>query len=198
MDHLAVCLPAGGLDPAVRHYQEVFGFAQTFEERIVVGHQAMDSKVVQSGSEKVTLTLIEPDITRELGQIDAFVSAHGGAGVQHVAFLADDIAEAVRTAADGGARFLSTPAAYYDTLTERVGDPPVPVSTLRELGILADRDGSGAMLQIFSESRHPRRTLFYELIERRGARTFGSNNIKALYEAVERQHALSDSAAPSA
>ncbi|MFH8982318.1 4-hydroxyphenylpyruvate dioxygenase [Streptomyces varsoviensis] len=198
VDHIAVCLPAGELDAAVRHYQEVFGFAQTFEERIVVGHQAMDSKVVQSASEQVTLTLIEPDITRELGQIDAFISAHGGAGVQHVAFLTDDITEAVRTVSDRGARFLSTPATYYDTLTERVGDLPVPVAALRDLNILADRDGSGVMLQIFSESRHPRRTLFYELIERRGARTFGSNNIKALYEAVERQHALSDSTAPSA
>ncbi|MEV0260139.1 4-hydroxyphenylpyruvate dioxygenase [Streptomyces sp. NPDC050617] len=198
VDHIAVCLPAGELEHAVRHYQEVFGFAQTFEERIVVGHQAMDSKVVQSASEKVTLTLIEPDITRELGQIDAFVSAHGGAGVQHVAFLTGDITRAVRSASDRGARFLSTPAAYYDTLTERVGDLSVPVAELRELNVLADRDSSGAMFQIFSESRHPRRTLFYELIERRGARTFGSNNIKALYEAVERQHALSDSTAPSA
>ncbi|MFH8983320.1 4-hydroxyphenylpyruvate dioxygenase [Streptomyces varsoviensis] len=197
VDHVAVCLPAGELDAAVRHYQEVFGFAQTFEERIVVGLQAMDSKVVQSASRQVTLTLIEPDTTRELGQIDAFLSAHGGAGVQHLAFLTKDITTAVRTVADRGARFLTTPPAYYDTLTDRVGDVGAPVPTLRELNILADRDSSGAMLQIFTESRHPRRTLFYELIDRRGARTFGSNNIKALYEAVERQRPLSDAPGPA-
>src|SRR5262249_47677074 len=159
-----------------------FGFTETFEERIVVGSQAMDSKVVQSGSKKVTFTLIEPDTTREPGQIDAFVAAHGGAGVQHIAFLTGDITTAVRAGARRGVRFLSTPSSYYDALPARVGQVGVAVDSLRELGILADRDSAGAMLQIFTESPHARGTLFYELIDRRGARTFGSNNIKALYE----------------
>ncbi|WP_405087186.1 4-hydroxyphenylpyruvate dioxygenase [Microbispora sp. NBC_01389] len=192
IDHFAVCVPAGELGPTIRHYQDVFGFEQTFEERIIVGAQAMDSKVVQSVSRQVTLTVIEPDTTRAPGQIDAFVRAHDGAGVQHVAFLTDDIASAVRTCSERGVRFLTTPGAYYDNLPGRLGDVEVPVDDLRELNILADRDHSGVLLQIFTESRHPRGTLFYELIDRRGARTFGSNNIKALYEAVSRQSAANE------
>jgi 4-hydroxymandelate synthase len=180
-------VPAGELNKTVRHYQEVFGFKQIFEERIIVGSQAMDSKVVQSRSGKVTFTIIEPDITCDPGQIDMFVESHGGAGIQHVAFLTDDITAAVGTIAERGVRFLNTPPSYYDALTARLGPIGVPMDALRELNILADRDHWGVMLQIFTESWHPRRTLFYELIDRRGARTFGSNNIQALYEAVERE-----------
>jgi 4-hydroxymandelate synthase len=189
IDHLAVCVPAGELDRTVRDYESIFGFSQVFEERIIVGAQAMDSKVVQNESGEVTLTILEPDTTRAPGQIDEFVRAHDGAGVQHVAFLTDDIATAVRTISERDVRFLATPSSYYDVLTERIGGLGVPVEELRELNILADRDHWGVMLQIFTESRHPRHTLFYELIDRRGGRTFGSNNIKALYEAVDRQRA---------
>ncbi|MDN3358641.1 4-hydroxyphenylpyruvate dioxygenase [Actinomadura sp. DC4] len=189
VDHLAVCVPAGELGETVRRYREIFDFDQTFEERIIVGSQAMDSKVVQSASGKVTLTIIEPDTTRARGQIDEFVGSHGGAGVQHIAFLTEDITVAVRAGTGNGVRFLTTPPSYYEDLPSRLGSVGFPVETLQELNILADRDHSGVMLQIFTESRHARRTLFYELIDRRGARTFGSNNIKALYEAVERQQA---------
>jgi 4-hydroxymandelate synthase len=187
IDHLAVCVPAGTLKETVHRYEEVFGLRQTFEERIVVGSQAMDSKVVQSGSGRLTLTIIEPDVTRAPGQIDRFVAAHDGAGVQHIAFLTEDILTAVPRSAERGVRFLSTPQSYYDMLGPRLGPIGVPVDALREVGVLADRDHTGVMLQIFTESRHPRGTLFYELIDRRGAHTFGSNNIKALYEAVDRQ-----------
>jgi 4-hydroxymandelate synthase len=187
IDHLAVCLPAGELNGAVRRYQDVFGFTQTFEERILVGSQAMNSKVVQSGTGGVTLTILEPDTTRAPGQIDEFVRANGGAGVQHVAFLTEDITAAVRMISGHGVRFLATPASYYDALPDRLGPVGVPLESLRDLNILADRDNWGIMLQIFTESRHPRRTYFQELIDRRGARSFGSNNIKALYEAVDRQ-----------
>ncbi|MEO3808639.1 4-hydroxyphenylpyruvate dioxygenase [Sphaerisporangium sp. B11E5] len=187
VDHLAVLVPAGELEKTVRQYLEVFGLTQTFEERIQVGEQAMDSKVVANDSGSVTFTLIEPDVTRAPGQIDTFLSAHGGAGVQHIAFRTSDITRSVRDVSAAGVRFLSTPPSYYDALDGRLGAVGVPVETLRELNILADRDHWGVMLQIFTESAHPRRTLFYELIDRRGARTFGSNNIKALYEAVERQ-----------
>jgi 4-hydroxymandelate synthase len=197
VDHLAVCLPAGELQATVDRYRDVFGCRQTFEERIVVGDQAMDSKVVQSGTGRVTLTLIEPDRTRAPGQIDEFVRSHEGAGVQHVALLTGDIAAAVTECGARGVRFLSTPASYYEELPARLGSVGVPIETLQQLSILADRDYSGVMLQIFTESRHPRRTLFWELIDRRGARTFGSNNIKALYEAVERDRMRSNDAARS-
>ncbi|MFD0690827.1 4-hydroxyphenylpyruvate dioxygenase [Actinomadura fibrosa] len=189
VDHFAVCVPAGTLDETVRRYRDVFGLDLIFEERILVGSQAMDSKVVQSASGRLTLTILEPDTTRDPGQIDAFLDAHGGAGIQHVAFRTEDITTAVRKSAESGVRFLSTPSAYYDSLTSRLGPIGVGVEELRELNVLADRDHAGVMLQIFTESRHPRGTLFYELIDRRGARTFGSNNIQALYEAVERQRA---------
>lgn len=187
VDHIAVCVPAGELDEAVRRYQDVFGFDQIFEERILVGAQAMDSKVVENPTGQVTLTILEPDTTLSPGQIDEFVAAHDGAGVQHLAFLTADIAASVRESTAGGVRFLTTPSGYYDALPGRLGALDVPLETLRELSILADRDRWGIMLQIFTESEHPRRTLFYELIDRRGARTFGGNNIKALYEAIERQ-----------
>lgn len=189
VDHLAVCLPPGELDGAIRRYQQVFDLEHTFEERILVGKQAMRSKVVQSRSGGVTFTIIEPDVTCDPGQIDAFIAAHEGAGVQHVAFRTEDIVAGVRACAAGGVPFLSTPGEYYAALPGRLGAVGVPVERLRELSILADRDYGGVMLQIFTASTHPRRTLFWELIERRGARTFGSNNIKALYEAVEREQA---------
>lgn len=197
IDHLAVCLPAGTLEATVRHYRDVFDMEQTFEERIIVGRQAMASKVVQSAARGVTLTIIEPDTTRAPGQIDAFIRDNAGAGVQHVAFLTGDIAAGVRDCSARGVRFLATPAGYYAALPGRLGDVGLPIETLRELNILADRDYAGVMLQIFTESRHERRTLFYELIERRGALTFGSNNIKALYEAVERQQAAERDTGPA-
>lgn len=187
IDHLAICVPAGGLTPTARYYEDVFGFEQIFEEYIEVGGQGMESKVVQSPSGQVTFTLLEPDPDRQPGQIDDFLSWHSGAGVQHVAFGTDDIVTAVNTLAGHGVRFLGTPANYYDTLEDRVGPLDAPLEELRRLGILVDRDHSGQLLQIFTESLHSRRTLFLEIIERRGARTFGSGNIKALYTAKQRE-----------
>ncbi|HKN53158.1 MAG TPA: 4-hydroxyphenylpyruvate dioxygenase [Amycolatopsis sp.] len=187
IDHFAVCVPAGELDETVRYYREVFGFEQIFEEYIQVGDQGMFSKVVQSPSKLVTLTLIEPDTSRERGQIDDFVQWHGGAGVQHVAFTTDGITRTVGALARRGVRFVSTPSAYYDTLAERVPGLAVAVDDLRAAGVLVDRDHWGQLLQIFTESMHVRRTLFMEIIERRGALTFGSGNIKALYEAKNRE-----------
>ncbi|GAA2902130.1 4-hydroxyphenylpyruvate dioxygenase [Actinoplanes cyaneus] len=198
VDHLAVCVPAGDLDPLTSRLGRIFELDQTFEERIVVGTQAMESKVVQSRSGGVTFTIIEPDTERAPGQIDTFIRDHDGVGVQHVAFRTDDIVAGVGFSAQRGVPFLTTPASYYDALPARLGEVGVPVQLLRAFSILADRDYAGVMLQIFTASTHPRRTLFYELIERRGARTFGSNNIKALYEAVERERVSEPAAVPGA
>jgi 4-hydroxymandelate synthase len=187
IDHFAVCVPAGELDRIVGHYEDVFGFAQIFEEYIEVGAQGMSSKVVQSPSKLITLTLIEPDTDRERGQIDDFIQWHGGPGVQHVAFTTDGIADTVGALAARGVRFAAAPPAYYDVLAERVTDLAVPVDELRRANVLVDRDHWGQLLQIFTESMHVRRTLFLEVIERRGALTFGSGNIKALYEAKNRE-----------
>ncbi len=187
IDHAAICVPAGELEPTVTYYHDVFGFTEIFEEYIQVGGQAMESKVVQSPSGEVTFTLIEPDTTRRPGQIDDFLRWHNGAGVQHLALLTSDIAHAVSTASSHGMSFMSTPGSYYDELESRLGPIDVPVGTLRELNVLVDRDRWGQMYQIFAQSVHPRRTYFWELIERHGALTFGSGNIKALYEAKERE-----------
>ena len=192
IDHLAICVPSGELEPTARFYEEVFGFARIFEEYIEVAGQGMDSKVVQSPSKHVTFTLIEPDPSRRPGQINDFLTWHAGAGVQHIALRTSDIVEAVGTLAGRGVNFLGTPSTYYQALPERVGEIDTPIEDLQELGILVDRDHWGQLLQIFTESMHVRRTLFLEIIERRGAMTFGSGNIKALYEAKERELAGAD------
>jgi 4-hydroxymandelate synthase len=185
VDHIAVCVDPGGIGPAAEHYRRILGFRDVFEERIVVGDQVMESTVVQSRSGAVTLTLIEPDTTAEPGQIDEFLKSHQGAGVQHVAFSARDAVRAVRVLTRRGVPFLTTPGAYYDLLGDRVALPPSKVESMRATGVLVDEDHTGQLFQIFTASEHRRHTLFFEIIERQGARTFGSANIKALYEAVE-------------
>jgi 4-hydroxymandelate synthase len=189
LDHVALCVPAGELIPTVRFYERVLGFKQIFEEYIEVGVQAMNSRVVQSPSAGVTLTILEPDTSRMPGQIDDFLRAHDGAGVQHLALRTDDIATSVRTLSERGIGFLTTPVSYYDELLVRLGHVGLPVDTLRELNVLVDQDNEGELFQIFAQSVHPRRTFFFEVIERRDALTFGSANIKALYQAVERERA---------
>ena len=198
IDHVAVCVPVGELDTTVARHERAFGFTMIFEEYIEVGEQAMNSKVVQSPSGGVTFTIIEPDISRRAGQIDDFLAWHQGAGIQHIAFLTKDIVHAVRTYGGRGVEFAPTPSGYYDVLTARLGPTDLPVDALRPLGILVDRDHWGQMYQIFAKSTHIRRTYFIELIDRHGARTFGTSNIPALYAAKERELAeIRDTADPS-
>lgn len=191
LDHFAVCLEVGELRPTVAFYESVLGFRIIFEERIVVGTQAMLSQVVQSASQAVTLTLIQPHPTADAGQIDDFVKEHGGAGVQHIAFSAGDVVNTVSKLVDRGIEFLDIPDAYYRMLGNRINLAAHTAEELRRLNILADEDHDGQLFQIFTRSTHPRRTFFLEIIERHGARTFGSGNIKALYEAVEAEQANS-------
>jgi 4-hydroxymandelate synthase len=198
IDHAAVCVPVGELDATIALHERAFGFAVTFQEYIELGDQGMFSKVVQSPSGGVTFTIIEPDISRRPGQIDDFLAWHGGAGVQHVAFLTHDIVRAVRECADRGVEFAPTPSSYYEALPGRLGTTELGVDALRPLGILVDRDNWGQMYQIFARSTHIRRTYFTELIDRHGARTFGTSNIPALYAAKERELAeIRDTAGPS-
>lgn len=192
LDHVAVCLPAGLLDKTVDFYRDAFGLNVIFDERIEVGGQAMISKVVQDKAGRATFTLIEPDLTREPGQIDEFLQVHDGAGVQHVALGTSDIPEAVRRLSARGVPFLSAPDGYYHALEGRLGTLEIPVEVLREFNVLADRDQWGQMFQIFTRSRHKRSTFFFELIERRGALTFGTSNIHALYEALDTEQAKTD------
>jgi 4-hydroxymandelate synthase len=184
IDHFAVCVEAGQLDQTVRYYEDVLGFEMIFAERIAVGSSGMDSKVVQSASGAVTLTIIEPDTDRKPGQIDRFLAAHDGAGVQHIAFRTDDIVTSVAGLTANGVGFLDAPGTYYDLLPSRLELTRHSISDLRPLGLLVDEDHDGQLFQIFARSTHARETFFFEVVERLGARTFGSGNIKALYEAV--------------
>ncbi|MFD3871226.1 4-hydroxyphenylpyruvate dioxygenase [Streptomyces sp. NPDC058623] len=187
LDHVAVCLEAGTLRGTAAFYEAAFGMPYYSSEYIQVGEQAMDSIVVRNEGGGITFTLIEPDDSRLPGQIDRFLAAHNGAGVQHLAFLVDDIVDSVRTLGGQGVEFLNTPSAYYDLLARRVDGLADRIAELRGTSVLADRDEWGYLLQIFTRSPYPRGTLFYEYIQRNGARGFGSSNIKALYEAVERE-----------
>lgn len=185
VDHIAVCVPAGELAGTVALHRDVLGFASIFTERIEVGTQAMNSEVVQSPTGTVTLTILEPDPERDRGQIDDFLSAHGGPGVQHLALRTHDIAHALPALIERGVGFLAAPGTYYEELAKLPEATGVPLEVLRELNVLVDRDESGELFQIFSRSTHSRRTFFMEVIERRKARTFGTSNITALYRAVE-------------
>ncbi|MFJ1605807.1 4-hydroxyphenylpyruvate dioxygenase [Streptomyces sp. NPDC088253] len=185
IDHFAVCVNVGELEPMVELYRKSFGFSEIFAERIVVGTQAMLSKVVQSRSGEVTFTILQPDPAADPGQIDEFLKNHVGSGVQHVAFAADDVVRSVGALAGRGVEFLTTPDAYYTLLKQRITLSKHSLESLHALNVLVDEDHAGQLFQIFARSTHPRRTLFFEVIERCGAQTFGSSNIKALYEAVE-------------
>ncbi|GAA4687176.1 4-hydroxyphenylpyruvate dioxygenase [Phytohabitans rumicis] len=192
VDHAALCVPADQLVPTVRFYERVFGFRDIFQERVEVGEQAMDSTVVQSESREVTFTIVAPDPACRPGQLDDFLRANDGGGVQHLALSTADITEAVAVFGARGVRFLKTPDSYYDAIEGRLGHIGRSVGALRAGSVLVDRDHWGEMFQIFTESPFERRTFFFELIERHGAQTFGSNNIKALYEAKERSRAGAD------
>ncbi|MDL4820242.1 4-hydroxyphenylpyruvate dioxygenase [Actinomadura opuntiae] len=185
VDHIAVCVEAGELEGTVEFYRRALGFEMIFTEHIAVGAQAMVTTVVQSPSGEVTLTLIEPDASRAAGQINDFLKVHDGPGVQHVAFATPDITRTVRTMGDAGVDFLTTPDSYYRLLPGRLTVARHTVPRLRELNVLVDEDHDGQLFQIFTRSAHPRGTLFFEVIERLGSRSFGSGNIRALYRAVE-------------
>ncbi|SDJ97358.1 4-hydroxymandelate synthase [Actinopolyspora mzabensis] len=187
VDHFAVCVEHGHIDATVDFYRQVLDFELLFSEKVVVGDQAMTTKVVQSRSGSVTLTLVEPDTSREPGHIDDFLKQHDGPGVQHIAFGTEDIVEAISALRERGVEFMATPDSYYDELPARIRPHRYSVEEMRDHGVLVDEDHDGQLYQIFTRSAHPRGTLFLEIIERFGARSFGSGNITALYEAAERQ-----------
>jgi 4-hydroxymandelate synthase len=187
LDHVAVCLTGGTLAGVADFYSDGFGLARYSSEYTVVGDQAMDSIVVRSASGRITFTLLEPDLSRKPGQLDAFLARNAGPGVQHLAFLVDDIIPAVYEFSERGVEFLRTPDTYYEMLAERIPGLQDEINDLRGANVLADRDEWGYLLQLFTRSPYERSTLFYELVQRRGAQGFGSANIKALYEAVERE-----------
>jgi 4-hydroxymandelate synthase len=185
LDHVAVCVESGSLDMYADFYTAL-GCPRYSTEYVDVGDNAMDSVVVRNASGGVTFTFVAPDQAKGSGQLDAFLERNDGPGVQHLAFLVDDIVAAVADRRRCGVEFLRTPDSYYDLLTERFADMSAEISRLRNTDVLADRDEWGYLLQLFTRSPFERNTLFFELIQRRGSKGFGSANIRALYEAVER------------
>jgi 4-hydroxyphenylpyruvate dioxygenase len=148
------------------------------------------SKVVQDGSGRIKLPINEPASGRNKSQIQEYLEYHQGSGVQHIACSTHDIIETVTHLRQSGVEFLHVPLTYYEDLEARVGKIDQSVDQLAELGILVDRDQEGYLLQIFTQPVEDRPTLFFEIIERQGARGFGEGNFKALFEAIEREQFL--------
>ena len=192
IDHCVGNVELGRMDEWVGFYQRVMGFTNMKEfvgDDIATEYSALMSKVVADGSRKVKFPINEPAPGKKKSQIDEYLEFYGGAGVQHIALATGDIVATVRAMRAAGVEFLSTPGSYYDTLGQWVGETRVELGTLRELGILADRDEDGYLLQIFTKPVQDRPTVFFELIERHGSEGFGKGNFKALFEAIEREQA---------
>jgi 4-hydroxyphenylpyruvate dioxygenase len=156
---------------------------------IATEYSALMSKVVADGSRNVKFPLNEPALGKKKSQIDEYLEFYGAPGVQHIALATDDIVQTVQAMTAAGVEFLSTPDSYYDELGSWVGETHLPVETLREHRILADRDEDGYLLQIFTKPVQDRPTVFFEIIERHGSAGFGKGNFKALFEAIEREQA---------
>jgi 4-hydroxyphenylpyruvate dioxygenase len=179
----------GRMDEWVGYYERVFGMTEMIafsDDDIGTEYSALMSKVVADGNGRIKFPINEPAEGKRKSQIEEYLEYYGGAGAQHIAVSTTDIVAAVRELKDRGVRFLQTPASYYEDLPARVGEIDEDLAALRELGILADRDDEGYLLQIFTKPIGDRPTVFLELIERHGARGFGAGNFKALFEAIER------------
>ncbi|MEU1941841.1 4-hydroxyphenylpyruvate dioxygenase [Streptomyces sp. NPDC059474] len=190
IDHCVGNVELGRMDEWVGFYNDVMGFTNMKEfvgDDIATEYSALMSKVVADGTRKVKFPLNEPAVGKKKSQIDEYLEFYGGPGVQHIALATNDIVATVRAMRAAGVRFLDTPDSYYETLGEWVGDTRVPLETLHELKILADRDEDGYLLQIFTKPVQDRPTVFFELIERHGSMGFGKGNFKALFEAIERE-----------
>ncbi len=194
VDHCVGNVHLGDMDKYVDYYADTMGFYNMMhfsDEDISTEYSALMSKVMANGSEIIKFPLNEPAEGRgkKKSQIDEYLEFYRGAGVQHVALLTDDIIETVSDLRSRGVDFLETPDTYYDMLTDRIGEIDEDIDTLRALNIQADRDPDGYLLQIFTKPVQDRPTLFYEVIQRKGARSFGAGNFKALFEAIEREQA---------
>ncbi len=190
IDHCVGNVELGHMNEWVEFYNKVMGFTNMKEfvgDDIATEYSALMSKVVADGTLKVKFPINEPALAKKKSQIDEYLEFYAGPGVQHIALNTNDIVRTVRTMRAAGVEFLNTPDSYYDTLGEWVGDTRVPVETLRELKILADRDEDGYLLQIFTKPVQDRPTVFFEIIERHGSMGFGKGNFKALFEAIERE-----------
>ena len=188
--HVVGNVELGRMEEWVEFYQRVFGFTEMIrftDQDISTEYSALMSKVMADGRGLIKFPINEPAEGKRKSQIEEYLEFYGGAGVQHIALSTTDIVGTVRILRERGLRFLATPGSYYEELPERVGEIDEQISDLAELGILADHDDEGYLLQIFTKPIGDRPTLFLEVIERHGARGFGEGNFKALFEAIERE-----------
>jgi len=190
IDHCVGNVELGHMDEWVAFYRDVLGFTQYihFDDKdISTEYSALMSKVMAGGRGRIKFPINEPADGLRKSQIEEYLDYNAGPGVQHVALLTGDIIDTVTKLRKNGIDFLYVPTTYYDALEERVGKIDEPVDQLRELGILVDRDDEGYLLQIFTKPVCDRPTLFFEIIQRKGARGFGKGNFKALFESIERE-----------
>jgi 4-hydroxyphenylpyruvate dioxygenase len=193
IDHVVGNVGWGQMNTWVDFYQRVMGFRmfKHFDDRdISTEYSALMSKVMTNGNERIRFPINEPAVGRRKSQIEEYLDFYGGPGVQHIAMATNDIIDTVTRLRDQGIEFLRVPTTYYSELTARVGKIDEPTERLADLGILVDRDDEGYMLQIFTKPVEDRPTLFFEIIQRKGSRSFGKGNFKALFEAIEREQAL--------
>jgi 4-hydroxyphenylpyruvate dioxygenase len=190
IDHIVGNVDLGHMDEWVKYYEDVFGMKEMIhftDEAISTEYSALMSKVVTDGRGVVKFPLNEPAEGKRKSQIDEYLEFYEGAGAQHIAVATRDIVGTVTALRERGVEFLTIPEAYYDEVPVRVPEVIEQLADLREQGILVDRDDEGYLLQIFTKPVGDRPTIFFEVIERHGARGFGDGNFKALFEAIERE-----------
>ncbi len=193
VDHIVGNVGWNQMNDWVKWYEEIMGFHVfvSFDDKdISTEYSALMSKVMASGSEKIKFPINEPATGRKKSQIEEYIEWYQGPGVQHIALATGNIIDAVTKLSAQGVEFLRVPSSYYKELQDRVGKINEPIDELERLGILVDRDDDGYMLQIFTKPVEDRPTLFFEIIQRRGARSFGKGNFKALFESIEREQEL--------
>ena len=193
IDHIVGNVEDGKMNEWVEFFARTMGFTQLahFDDNdISTEYSALMSKVMQDGEGRVKFPINEPAEGKRKSQIQEFLDYYGGPGVQHVAFLTEDIIATISQLKERGVEFLYVPETYYDDLRERVGTIDEPVDQIARLGILVDRDDEGYLLQLFTKPVEDRPTVFFEIIQRKGSRGFGVGNFKALFEALEREQAV--------
>lgn len=188
IDHMVGNVGWGEMNVWAKFYNEVMGFANliTFDDNdISTEYTALMSKVMTNGNGRVKFPINEPAEGKKKSQIEEFLDFFGGPGVQHIAVATDDIIHTITEMTNRGVEFLYVPGSYYDSVTERCGEIEEDLAVLKKLGILVDRDDDGYLLQIFTKPVEDRPTLFFEIIQRKGGKSFGKGNFKALFESIE-------------
>ena len=190
VDHCVGNVDWNQMNPWVRFYQDVMGFRNilSFDDNdISTEYSALMSKVMSNGNGFVKFPINEPAAGKKKSQVEEYLEFYKGEGVQHVALATNNIVDTVIQLKERGVEFLQVPSSYYDDLLSRVGHIDEDLAPLKELGILVDRDDEGYLLQIFTKPVEDRPTVFFEIIQRKGAQSFGKGNFKALFEAIERE-----------